>query len=198
VYDPEKASERVKQLTKEYIEDIGSEIVENLRFIDETGSVLNMTLPYGRSLKGERAFDSCPVSQGERISTIGALSTEGLIAGMSYEGTLNGDLFLYFLENFLVPQLKSGDVVICDNAAAHKVDNVKELIESKGARVVYLPPYSPDLSPIELYWSKFKHFLKKAKARTKENLHQAISNAINTITKEDAKNWFEHCGYVSQ
>ena len=97
---------------------------------------------------------------------------------------------MYFLENFLVPQLKSGDVVICDNATSHKVDNVKELIESKGARLVYLPPYSPDLSPIELYWSKFKHFLKKAKARTKENLHQAISNAINTITKEDVKNWF--------
>jgi transposase len=155
-----------------------------------------MTLPYGRSLKGERAYDSCPVSQGKRVSTIGALSTEGLIASMSYEGTLNGDLFLYFLENFLVPQLKSGNVVICDNASAHKVDNVKELIESKGARLVYLPPYSPDLSPIELYWSKFKQFLKKAKARTKENLHQAISNAINTITKEDAKAWFEHCGYV--
>lgn len=110
-----------------------------------------MTLPYGRSLKGERAYESCRVSQGQRISTIGALSTEGLRASMSYEGTLNGELFLYFLKNFLVPQLKSGDVVICDNATAHKVDNVQELIESKGARLVYLPPYSPDLSPIELY-----------------------------------------------
>ena len=76
-------------------------------------------------------FDSCPVSKGERISTIGALSTEGLIASMCYEGTLNGDIFLYFLENFLVPQLESGNVVICDNASAHKVDNVKELVESK-------------------------------------------------------------------
>jgi len=90
-----------------------------------------MTLPYGRSLKGARVFDSCPVSKGERISTIGALSTEGLIASMCYEGTLNGDIFLYFLENFLVPQLESGNVVICDNASAHKVANVKELIESK-------------------------------------------------------------------
>lgn len=155
-----------------------------------------MTLAYGRSLKGERAFDSCPVSQGKRISTIGALSTEGVIAGMSFEGTLDGNVFLYFLENILVPELKSGNVVICDNAAAHKVENVKELIESKGARVLYLPPYSPDLPPIELCWSKFKQFLKKAKARRKESLHEAISNAINTITKEDAKGWFEHCGYV--
>ena len=196
MYDPAKESERVRQLTKEYIEDIESESIEDIIFIDETGSVLNMTLPYGRSLKGERAYDSCPVSQGERISTIGALSIEGLIASMSFEGTLDGSVFLYFLENILVPHLRSGNVVICDNAAAHKVENVQELIESKGARVVYLPPYSPDLSPIELYWSKFKQFLKKAKSRTKESLHQAISNAINAITKEDAKAWFEHCGYV--
>ncbi|MBF0241965.1 MAG: transposase [Desulfamplus sp.] len=87
-------------------------------------------------------------------------------------------------------------MVICDNAAAHKVNNVRSLIESKGARLVYLPPYSPDLSPIELYWSKIKQFLKKAKARTKENLEQAISNAMNTITKEDIIGWFEHCGYA--
>jgi len=159
-------------------------------------AILNMTLPYGRSLKGKRAFDSCPVSKGKRISTIGALSTDGLVANMSYEGTLNGTRFLYFLENFLVPQLRSGNVVICDNAAAHKVSNVEKMIESKGAKLVYLPPYSPDLSPIELYWSKFKQYLKKAKARTKESLKRAILEAINTITKEDAKNWFEHCGYV--
>ena len=115
---------------------------------------------------------------------------------MGFEGTLDGNVFLYFLENILVPELKSGNVVICDNATAHKVENVKELIESKGARVLYLPPYSPDLSPIELCWSKFKQFLKKAKARRKESLHEAVSNAINTITKDDAKGWFEHCGYV--
>jgi len=112
---------------------------------------------------------------------------------MSFEGTLDGSVFLYFLENILVPHLRSGNVVICDNAS-HKVENVQELIGV--GQVVYLPPYSPDLSPIELYWSKFKQFLKKAKARRKESLHEAISNAINTITKEDAKGWFEHCGYV--
>jgi transposase len=178
------------------MEDIKSESTENLIFIDETGSVLNMTLPYGRSLEGERAFASCPVSKGERISTIGALSTEGLKASMSFEGTLNGTVFLSFLKNILIPELKSGDVVICDNAATHKVANVKELIESKGARMVYLPPYSPEFSPIELCWSKFKHFLRKAKARTKESLHQAISEAVNTITKENSKGWFEHCGYI--
>ena len=99
----------------------------------------------------------CPVSQGLRVSTIGALSLEGINACMTFEGTLNGDTFLFYLKNFLCPMLKEGQIVIADNAKAHKVNGVEELIESKGAKLIYLPPYSPDLSPIELCWSKVKH-----------------------------------------
>lgn len=196
LYDPVKDTERVKNLTEKYFDVIKPEKTENLRFIDETGALMNMTLPYGRSPEGERAAGTCPVSKGQRISTIGALSCKGIDACMTFEGTLNGEIFLFYLINFLCPVLKKGEVVIIDNAKAHKVEGVRELIESRGAKPVYLPPYSPDLSPIEMCWSKVKHFLKKAEARTKDALNKAISDALNTVTEKDAEGWFEHCGYV--
>lgn len=194
--DPEKNTDRVRQLTKEYHEKIESEDIGKLIFIDETGTTKNMTLPYGRAPEGKRAVGVRPVSQGRRVSVIGALSPNGLEDCMTFEGTLNGEIFLYYLNNFLCPALKEGQVVITDNAKAHKVGGVKELIESKGAKLIYLPPYSPELSPIELCWSKIKQFLKKAEARTEESLNGAISEVLNTITKNDAKGWFGHCGYV--
>lgn len=155
-----------------------------------------MTLPYGRSPEGERVIGTRPVSQGQRISTIGALSTEETAACMTSEGTLNGEVFLSYLSNFLCPVLKEGQVVITDNAGAHKVKGVKELIESKGAKSVYLPPYSPELSPIEMCRSEVKQFLKKAGAGTEEALNEAVSEALNMITENDCKGWFGHCGYV--
>jgi transposase len=196
LYDPEKNTVRVRRLTEEYSEKVKAEVPDNLIFIDETGATLNMTLPYGRSPEGERVIGTRPVSQGQRISTIGALSTEEMVACMTFEGTLNGEVFLSYLSDFLCPVLKEGQVVITDNARAHKVKGVKELIESKGAKLVYLPPYSPELSPIEMCWSKVKQFLKKAGARTEEALNEAISEALNMITENDCKGWFGHCGYV--
>lgn len=115
---------------------------------------------------------------------------------MTSEGTLNGEVFLSYLSNFLCPVLKEGQVVITDNAGAHKVEGVKELIESKGAKSVYLPPYSPELSPIEMCRSEVKQFLKKAGAGTEEALNEAVSEALNMITENDCKGWFGHCGYV--
>lgn len=115
---------------------------------------------------------------------------------MVFEGTLNGAVFLSYVSNFLCPVLKEGQVVITDNAGAHKVKGVKELIESKGAKLLYLPPYSPELSPIEMCWSKVKQFLKKVEARTEEALNKAISEALNMITENDCRGWFGHCGYV--
>ena len=155
-----------------------------------------MDLPYGRSQKGERAVGIRPVSRGQRISAVGALSTDGIGSCMTFEGTLNGETFLFYLENFLCPALKEGQTVIVDNAKAHKVAGVKELIEGKGANPVYLPPYSPDLSPIECCRAKVRHFLKKVKTRTKETLNEAISEALNMVTENDSKGWFGHCGYV--
>ena len=157
---------------------------------------LNMTLPYGRSLRGKRVIGYRPVSQGKRISAIGAISSEELSACMTYEGTLNGELFLSYLSNFLCPVLKEGHVVITDNAGAHKVKGVKELIESRGAELLYLPPYSPELSPIEMCRSEIKNFLKKAEVRTEELLNEALSESLNMITENDCEGWFRHCGYV--
>jgi len=155
-----------------------------------------MTLPYGRAPEGKRVTGTRPVSQGRRISTIGALSSGGSEACMTFQGTLNGEVFLSYLSDFLCPVLKEGQVVITDNAGAHKVRKVKELIESEGAESVYLPPYSPELSPTELCRSEVRQFLKKAEAGTEEALNNAVSEALDMITENDCKGRFGHCGYV--
>ena len=114
---------------------------------------------------------------------------------MCFEGTLTGAVFLQFLDEFLVPVLKPGQIVILDNAKAHKVEGVRERIEGAGARVLYLPPYSPDLNPIEMAWSKVKQFLRKAQARTVEALYEAIAQALQTLSPSDAKGFFKHVGF---
>src|ERR671917_781900 len=119
----------------------------------------------------------------------------GLKTVMCFEGTLTGAVFLQFLDEFLVPELKPGQVVILDNAKAHKVEGVRERIEGVGARVLYLPPYSPDLNPIEMAWSKVKQFLRKAQARTVEALYEAIAQALQTLSPNDAKGFFKHVGF---
>lgn len=158
------------------------------------GAVLNLTLEYGWAPKGQRAYGEKPTSRGQRISTLGALSSPGLVTAMCFEGTLNGAVFLYFLEHFLCPQLKPGQCVILDNAAAHHVEGVAELIEQTGAELLYLPPYSPDLNPIEMAWSQVKHRLRKAQARTKKALYEALAQALHTLTPEQAKAYLGHVG----
>jgi transposase len=129
------------------------------------------------------------------LSLIGGISLDGLIASMSVVGSVNTDVFLYYIEEILIPQLWVGAIVLMDNLPVHHATVIREAIEAAGAKVVFLPPYSPDLSPIELYWSKFKQLLRSAKARTKEALDAAITDIINNlITSEDALSWFEHCG----
>ncbi len=133
--------------------------------MDEMGAAMNLTPLYGRSPTGERVYGAKPTGPGKRISTVGALGLGGLTSAMCFEGTLTGEVFLQFLDEFLVPGLKPGQIVILDNAKAHKVEGVRERIEGAGARVLYLPPYSPDLNPIEMACSKVKQFLRKAQAR---------------------------------
>jgi transposase len=191
-YDPEKETQRVKELREDYLEAIGSSNPDDLRFIDEAGSTLNMDRNYSRSPEGERAVGLCPVASGERISTIGALSNQGMETALCFEGTLNGDLLLFFIEAFLVPTLRKGNIVIMDNCTAHHVEGVRELIEGAGARLLYLPPYSPELNPIEYAWSKVKNILRTIKARTKELLYDAISESLKTITWSNAQGWFDH------
>jgi len=127
------------------------------------------------------------------LTILGALSTRGIVAAMTIEEATDGDIFLAYLDHCLCPKLRAGDVVVMDNLSSHKVADVRERIERCGAEVLYLPPYSPDLNPIEKTWSKLKTLLRSAKARSKEALDQAITELLPLITAEDAMAWFKHC-----
>ncbi len=168
----------------------------NLVFIDETGIHLGMTRLYGRAPIGERLYDSeAPSNGGKNISLIGGMSIDGLIASLSIAGSVNTDVFLFYIQEVLIPQLWVGAIVVMDNLPVHHASVVRETIEAVGAKVVFLPPYSPDLSPIELCWSKLKQLLRSAKARTIEALDQALTRIINEcICADDALGWFAHCG----
>ena len=153
---------------------------------------------YARALVGQRAYSQRPLKRGKNVSLIGAMTLEeGFLTGFSFDGGTNGDTFLWFIEEILVPQLWSGAVVVMDNLPAHKVQGVREAITSVGAKVVYLSPYSPDFNPIENLWSKLKSYLRSIEARTREALHDAIRDGLGLITLKDIRNWFTHCCYCT-
>ncbi|MBR8834461.1 MAG: IS630 family transposase [Stigonema ocellatum SAG 48.90 = DSM 106950] len=167
----------------------------NLVFVDESGLKLGMTRLYGRASSGERLYDSAQRNQGKNISLIGALSLDGLIATMSIPGSVNTDVFATYIREVLAPQLWVGAIVVMDNLSLHHAQVVRDLIEAVGAKVVFLPPYSPDLSPIELCWSKLKQCLRAAKAQTTETLNQVLTQIVTErISSDDAWGWFAHCG----
>jgi transposase len=165
-------------------------------FVDETGVNIAMTRRYGRAVKGQRVHTSAPVNKGKNVTVLGALSLEGIQAVMTIEGSTDTAVFLTFVQTILVPTLRPGQIVLMDNLSAHKVNGVKEAIESAKATLEYLPAYSPDLSPIEECWSKFKAFLRAKAARTRTLLDQAITEALAIVTPQDAQGWFAHCGYL--
>jgi transposase len=170
--------------------------VQDLVFVDETGVNIAMARRYARAPKGERAYASAPVNKGKNVTVLGALSLEGLIEAMTIEGSADGQVVSTFIQDVLVPALRPGQTVIMDNLSSHKVNGIQDAIEAMGARLEYLPSYSPDLSPIEKCWSKFKASLRAKAARTREYLDQAITEALDMITVQDARGWFAHCGYV--
>jgi transposase len=154
-----------------------------------------MTPLYGRAPRGQRVIGSVPQNYGSNLTMIAALSTSGLDALMTVEGATDGDVFRSWTERVLCPTLEAGDIVVMDNLGAHKVSGVREAIEARGAKLIYLPPYSPDLSPIECCWSKMKTGLRAIGARTRRMLERAIKQVLSTITESDALAWFAHCGY---
>lgn len=167
-------------------------------FLDESGATTDMTRRYGRAPRGERIGEGTPAGHWRTLTLLGALTLEGMLASMTIESPADGDVFLAFLEQVLCPRLQPGQFVILDNLGAHKVTGVRELIEGRGAHLLYLPPYSPDFNPIEQAWSKIKHQLRTAKARLVEVLEQSAAEAIASITAENAVAWFRHCGYGVQ
>jgi transposase len=185
----------VKQLRRDFYERAWQFVIRRLKFIDEAGFNLALTRVYGRSAPGERVSEGVPKNYGENVTMLAALGISGISAPMTVEGSVDTEIFLVYLKEVLVPTLEPGDIVVMDNLPVHKMAGVGEVITVRGARVEYLPPYSPDLNPIEKCWSKIKTALRKAKARTREALEAAISQALFTITEADARAWFAHCGY---
>jgi len=167
-------------------------------FVDETGANLRMARRYGRARRGRRAVGRIPKNYGAGISIIGAMDESGLIASLSFRGAMDTAALLKFLTEILLPVLQAGDCVVWDNLSVHKTRAVQAEFERAGVEIVFLPPYSPDLNPIEMCWSKMKTFLRRIAARSYELLDEAISAAIKQITASDARNWIRHCGYVSQ
>ena len=166
--------------------------------MDESGATTQMTRHWGRAPRGQRVREATPQSHWQTLTLLAALTRRGLEAAMTILEPTDGDIFLAYGEQVLCPRLQSGQVVILDNLSAHKVAGVEELIEAAGARLLYLPPYSPDLNPIEQAWSKVKQILRSLKARTAEALESAVAEALNAITAETALAWFAHCGYGLQ
>lgn len=170
---------------------------KNLIFIDESGANLRMSSAYARAEGGERVKMPVPCERGPQISMIGAISINKVEAALYGEWATNGDIFHTFIERNLVPQLKTRHIVIMDNIKFHLQVRIREAVESTGAKIIFLPPYSPDLNPIENMWSKVKNTLRKLAPRTTINFKKSIKVAFEAITKSDLIEWFKHCGYKS-
>ena len=170
--------------------------LRRLKFVDEASVNLAMTRLYGRAPKGERVMGSVPRNYGENITLLGALGADGLQAVMTVEGATDADVFRSDVKPGLGPTLASGDIVVLDHRSAHKATGMQHALARRRARRRYLPPYSPDVSPMERCWSKIKTALRAAKARTRETLDTAVQKALETVTVIDARNWFRHCGYI--
>jgi len=155
-----------------------------------------MTRLYARCLGGPRIHEATPGSHWKILTILGAMSTRGMIATMTIEEATDTDIFLAYLDHVLCPQLRPGDLVVMDNLSSHKVKGVRERIEAAGAELLYLPPYSPDLNPIEKAWAKLKLLLRSAKARTRQILDQAITDLLPKITPDNAQAWFRFSGYA--
>ena len=185
----------MRALREAYLAEVAGIATERLVVVDESGCTTSMTRRRGRAPRGKRVHDAVPGGHWKVTTLIGAVRAGGVAAAVSVEAATDGPLFLAFVRDALAPALRPGDVVVMDNLGAHKVRGVREAVEGAGARLLYLPPYSPDLSPIELCWSKVKQALRSAAARTAEALGRAVEEAFKTVTTLDLANWFHHCGY---
>jgi transposase len=167
-----------------------------LIFIDETWAKTNMTRLRGRAPRGERLIAKTPHGHWKTTTLIGALGVEGIRCATVVDGAVNGDVFEAFVEQVLVPNLRPGDIVIMDNLSSHKRERVRELVEAAHAQLEYLPPYSPDLNPIEMIFSKIKQLLRTLASRTQNTLWQSMQSVLDKVTPSDAINCFRHAGYT--
>jgi transposase len=169
--------------------------VRRLVFVDESGFHTSMDRLRSRAPKGERAYGKVPRNRGKNTTLIASMSLHGMGETMCIQGATDAKAFEVYIEHFLAPTLSEGQVVVLDKLGAHRPQRIKELIEQRGAELVFLPSYSPDLNPIEEAFSKIKNILRKLAARTHEALLEAMEEALSKVTPADAAGWFDHCGY---
>lgn len=170
--------------------------VKRLKFLDESGAHLGLTRLCGRAAPGQRVVEATPGYSGPHYTLVATLGWQEVTAPWIFEGSMNGATFEVYVRTQLLPTLHRGDILLMDNLSAHTGETIRQLIEAKGARLEFLPPYSPDFNPIELCWSKVKTALREAKARTLDTLVEAIAKALHSISLTDIQNWFAHCGYA--
>ena len=168
---------------------------QTLVFVDEMGTHTSLAPLYGYSPRGQRAFFKTPRNRGTNTTLLSSMSLEGMGPSIAIEGSTTKEVFEAYIEHFVAPMLRAGQVVVMDNLSAHKGERVRKVIEDRGCKLLFLPPYSPDLNPIEEAFSKLKQSLRVIGARTKEALVEAIAKALGAVGAWDARGFFTHCGY---
>lgn len=172
-----------------------ADLLRRLKFLDESGVNLGMTRLYGRATPGERVVEATPGISGPHYTVIATLGLQGVQAPLLFEGAMTTLKFKTYIEDVLAPTLRRGDILLMDNLSAHKSDQVRAALEARGVQLIFLPPYSPDLNPIEHCWSKMKAALRAARARTWDDLVAALRTALLSVSRRDVLAWFAHCGY---
>jgi transposase len=171
--------------------------VEKLVFVDETGATTKMTRRYGRAPAGPRVVEAVPHGHWQTTTFVAALTVGGLLAPLVSDGAMTGDLFVAYVKQVLLPALRPGQVVVMDNLVCHKRVEVRHAIEGAGCAVLFLPPYSPDLNPIEQVFAKLKALLRRAKQRTRDGLWEFRGSALDAFSPEECGHYFRHCGYAA-
>jgi transposase len=174
---------------------VGGLDAQRLVFVDEMGTNTSLTLLYAWAPRGRRAYCSVPRNRGPNTTLLASMTQKGMGPCLTVEGSITSEVFEIYLERVLAPEMRPGQVVVMDNLSAHKGERMRELIEARGCELLYLPPYSPDLNPIEEAFAKVKALLRRAGARTGETLVGAMGRALEAMTVRDARGFFEHCGY---
>ena len=190
-------TERIRELRLDYWNQVKDIDLNNLVFLDEMGVLLGLTRCCARSTHGTRVYDFQPFYRGEKVTVIGAISRQKVLAVMTLDGSMNGAAFKVFIEQLLLPKLWAGAVVVMDNLPAHKIAEIAPLIQSVGAEVLYLSPYSPDFNPIELWWSQLKAFLRQFSPTTTLKIDILIATALDPINPKHLHNWFTKCCYCT-
>jgi len=186
---------RLRRVFAKQVEQSLSQMLKRLKFLDESGANLGLTRRYGRAAAGQRVVEATPGHSGRHYTLVALLGWSGVQAPWLLEGAMDRAAFDVYVQHILVPTLRRGDVVLMDNLSVHHSLRASRLIQARGARVEFLPPYSPDLNPIEKCWAKIKQALRAAKARTLDDLLAAFHQALLSVNHSDAIAWFSHCGY---